>query len=917
MEWGVISGGGHVVVYGDGMDSLFGWESGNGGWGSTNNYDVYVAKNDYTGVAGLFKTVNDYVGKNTFATLAHPNLTDYNNLAGGSYNIVADSAIVGSSVESGPATTTNTTYSSPGSSMSYLWYYQTMLSKGYHLGPTIDHDNHNTTFGHTTYSRTAVIAPALTKRDLVKAMRDMHFYATQDCDSKVDFTINTRIMGSVFSGRNAPAISVTLSDVTTTTSSAVIRVMFGKPGNGIMPVKIDSVIGNTLYFVDESLETGATGYYYVDITNGTSRIITSPIWYTRTCNVEGSTTVYSCGSYEWNGQTYTESGTYSKKGFTSLAGCDSTAVLYLTITTPTTGDTTAVACDSFTWYGTTYTTSGEQTKILKERGGCDSTVTLHLTVKHSTTSSQKQTACDSYLWHGAVYNTSGDYIYHSLNEEGCTHTDTLHLTIQDVQDPAITAPLNVSVNADNGKCYATNVNLGIPVTSDNCGVAAITNNAPANFLVGETTITWTVTDTHGRTATASQTVTVIDNQNPTITSPSDILVNADNGSCSAASVALGTPVTSDNCSIASVTNNAPSSFTVGQTIVTWTATDTHGRTATAVQTVIVKDDQIPTISCPPNQIRLVNNTNCSYKVTGTEFDPTAFSDNCPAATITNNFNNSNTLAGASFPRGTTVVTWTVADAHGKTANCTMSITINSTLAISIQDVYAVQPGGAANTIYIGYGPNSVTLNATVTGGTGPYSYKWTTGSSAGAALGTNSSFKASPGSTTTYYLNVKDAYGCSAVLTTKTIQVVDVRCGAKLDKVTVCVYSKGSYSTNCVSSNTVSNYLANGDMLGLCLSSALTVNKSSEREVYAAEGLEVRAMPNPSSDAFRIQVQSNTTEKISISVSDILGKSIEQKLHLSPNTVITIGSAYQPGVYIVEVIQGTKRQQVKLIKLDR
>jgi hypothetical protein len=51
MEWGVISGGGHVLVYGDGMNDLFGWESNvNGNVGP--NYDVYVPKNTYLGVEG-------------------------------------------------------------------------------------------------------------------------------------------------------------------------------------------------------------------------------------------------------------------------------------------------------------------------------------------------------------------------------------------------------------------------------------------------------------------------------------------------------------------------------------------------------------------------------------------------------------------------------------------------------------------------------------------------------------------------------------------------------------------------------------------------------------------------------------------------------------------------------------------------
>jgi hypothetical protein len=284
MEWGVISGGGHVVVYGDGMDDLFGWESGSGGWGATNNYDVYVAKSDYTGASGLFKTINDYVAKNTFATLAHPNSSDYNNIANTAYNAVADNAITGSAVESGPATSTNTTYSNPGSSMSYLSYFQKLLAIGYHLGPVVDHDNHNTTFGHTTYSRTAVLATSLTKTDIIKAYRDMHFYATQDCDTKVDYTINTHIMGSIFTDRNAPIITVNLSDATTNVSNAVINVMFGVPGSGVTAQKIATVTGSSMTYQDNNLANLATGYYYIDITNGSARIITSPIWYTRDDN---------------------------------------------------------------------------------------------------------------------------------------------------------------------------------------------------------------------------------------------------------------------------------------------------------------------------------------------------------------------------------------------------------------------------------------------------------------------------------------------------------------------------------------------------------------------------------------------------------------------------------------------------------
>ena len=145
----------------------------------------------------------------------------------------------------------------------------------------IDHDNHNTTFGKTTYSRTAIISRSLSKDSIIKSMRDMHFYATRDCDTKLDFTINTRILGSEFTDRFGPNISVKLTDITTSTSAAVIRLMYGKPGSGTLAIKIDSAIGSTLSFNDVNLADLDTGYYYIDVVNGSSRIISSPIWYTR------------------------------------------------------------------------------------------------------------------------------------------------------------------------------------------------------------------------------------------------------------------------------------------------------------------------------------------------------------------------------------------------------------------------------------------------------------------------------------------------------------------------------------------------------------------------------------------------------------------------------------------------------------
>ena len=68
--------------------------------------------------------------------------------------MLADDAIAATAVKSGAAFSTDTTYSSP-AGLDYFAFYKNMLAKGYHLGPTLDHDNHNLTFGHTAKSRLA------------------------------------------------------------------------------------------------------------------------------------------------------------------------------------------------------------------------------------------------------------------------------------------------------------------------------------------------------------------------------------------------------------------------------------------------------------------------------------------------------------------------------------------------------------------------------------------------------------------------------------------------------------------------------------------------------------------------------------------------------------------------------------------
>ena len=189
---------------------------------------------------------------------------------------------------------------------------------------------------------------------------------------------------------------------------------------------------------------------------------------------------------------------------------------------------------------------------------------------------------------------------------GNTSTCSFTVTVEDHQLPSIAAPGNATVNTNAGTCYATSVSLGSATSSDNCPGQKVGNDAPSQFPKGVTTVVWTVTDASGNTSTAAQTVTVVDNENPVITSCLSVPVQ-----CYASSGTYTIPAiaASDNCgevtysysitgatSRSGSTSNASGSFNVGNSTIAWAATDGAGNTATC-QTIVTVNPNL-TVSIP-------------------------------------------------------------------------------------------------------------------------------------------------------------------------------------------------------------------------------------------------------------------------------------------------------------------------------
>lgn len=110
-----------------------------------------------------------------------------------------------------------------------------------------------------------------------------------------------------------------------------------------------------------------------------------------------------------------------------------------------------------------------------------------------------------------VYSTQGTFTIHWTFNDGNGNSTTADQTviIDDVTPPAINAPANITFIANAPGCTATGIALGTASSNDNCvGIPTITNDAPAVFNLGTTTVIWTATDAAGNSSTATQTVTI-------------------------------------------------------------------------------------------------------------------------------------------------------------------------------------------------------------------------------------------------------------------------------------------------------------------------------------------------------------------------------------------------------------------------
>jgi gliding motility-associated-like protein len=271
------------------------------------------------------------------------------------------------------------------------------------------------------------------------------------------------------------------------------------------------------------------------------------------------------------------------------------------------------------------------------------------------------------------------------------------ITVQDITPPSISTPASDLTVLCTGSGIAVSYqnwlsSQGGAAATDNCGSVSWSSDTTSISYPCENTlsvtITFTASDDCNNTSTTVATFSVIDTVAPVLTCPADIIMANDPGLCSA-NVNVPIPEYTEDCSQVILinsfngTSDASGNYPVGITLVTWTATDGCGNSDTCIMSITVQDLEIPTIDCPAD----VNYCQGETVVLG---DP-EYDDNCEIAGIGNN-------APATFPAGTTQVTWTVTDINGNSNSCIQQVNIFPSAIVSAGPDELICEGNTGYTI---------------------------------------------------------------------------------------------------------------------------------------------------------------------------------------------------------------------------
>lgn len=290
-----------------------------------------------------------------------------------------------------------------------------------------------------------------------------------------------------------------------------------------------------------------------------------------------------------------------------------------------------------------------------------------------------------------------------IDLHGNTSLCNATVTVVDNTAPSVTCK-NASATLDaNGNASIDPADVFDSAT-DECSAVSMVSVAPASFdctTIGSQSVTLTVADANGNTATCAALVTVSDNSSPTTVCQSATVTLDANGNASLAAADVDGGC-SDACGIQSLSIDEASfdCDDLGAQTVTLTATDANGNTSSCTATVTVQDNTAPTATCLSSFTTDLGSDG-TYTLSPSSIDGGS-SDNCGSGLTLS-------VSPSQFDCndiGTNTVTLTATDAAGNTATCTTSVTINPIITINGVTI--------THETCEGYGDGTIVINATTT-----------------------------------------------------------------------------------------------------------------------------------------------------------------------------------------------------------
>ena len=311
----------------------------------------------------------------------------------------------------------------------------------------------------------------------------------------------------------------------------------------------------------------------------------------------------------------------------------------------------------------------------------------------------------SVLWNttsGCGGTESQTYLFTATDACGNETTGYAEYTIVDTSVPTPVCPAALALtcgNENNDQIIAAWINSGSATDAFDCSAVNVTTDYPGQlpFLdcdnASGIVITFTATDACDNSATCTSVITMSDATAPVFSNcPLDLTVNVDVDLCET-NVVYSQPIALDDCddNVDVVLTSGIASgiaFPIGTTAILFTATDNCGNETTCQFDITVVDSEIPSISCPSNDVEVCTDPAICTLIATDAISP-VFADNCTnqgfsvSYTVTGETTAASPLIGVHeivkdlviFNLGTSEVCYTITDEEGNSASCCFDVVV--------------------------------------------------------------------------------------------------------------------------------------------------------------------------------------------------------------------------------------------------